>query len=212
MKRLVAYTCTLAVIALLATSEVCHAEELVHINFGLIPLGLGIAPDQEEYEAVSPTGSDRIAGEFHWAPELFAGVDIRTPASGGSAGIFVTEIMRTGLSGSLYGAELAYILPHADNTEFLQRLKVGAFYADLDWEGDHTNVDFEETIGYQAGYAFDADLGQGAVAIHCEVLYRQMEFDARTGLCTQATSDTLDLSGVVLNLGVRFDFPVGGGE
>ena len=213
MRRLGAYTCTLAVIALLATSATCHAEKLVNIDFGLMPLGLGIAPDQGGFTAErygDPYSyRDEIGDDVHLAPELFFGIDIRTPASGVGINAFGCRIEHSGFSGNLIGGEIAYILPHPDNTGFLQRLKVGAFNVSLDWEADHTEVVFEDTSGFQAGYAFDAGR---TFAFHLEVLYREMEFDANGVGSTETSSSTLDLSGVVVNVGMRWNIPVGKGE
>jgi len=178
-----------------------RAEKLVNVTFGGL-VGLAYAPDQKGFSA----SGGNISDSFHIVPELFLGLDFRTPASGVGCDLFGGVISHGGFTGSFAGAEVSYILPHADKAKFLQRLKVGAFWANLDWaDSGVDNVTFKDTTGFQGGYAFD--VGR-TVAFHGEILYRQMAFDLEPG-ATFPSADKLDLSGVVVNFGVRFNFPVG---
>lgn len=191
----------------LSIISVAHAGKRWHFNFGLIPAGILYAPDVEGFKS-SKSGfysyeSEEISGQVGYAPGAFIGLDFDTNRSGIGFDVFGNYIVSEILTGSILGTNISYIFPHAANSVFSARLKGGIVYGSLNWEGDYTNVEFDDATGWQAGLEFD--IGK-KVRFYSELLYRSLEFDVDLQKSDNVNKSTIDLSGGVINLGIKFSF------
>jgi len=198
---------TLVFLFSLSISSVAHAEKRWHFNFGLIPAGMMISPDAEDFKARigSAGGSteESLEGNALYTPGAFIGLDFDTYRSGIGFDIFGNYVWSDAATGSVGGLNLSYIFPHNENGVFSARIKAGIIGGSLDWEGDHTTVEFDNATGWQSGLGFD--IGK-KVRFYAELLYRSLEFDVDREKSDTVNKSTLDLSGAVINLGIKFSF------
>ncbi len=194
-----------ALLCILASSA-AEAEEPLRFNFGVFPVGLMISPDVDGFRASSGGWSEEISGSSLYAPGVFAGVDYDTNASGVGVDVFGSGLISGALTGSVIGANVSYILPHSAEGIFRPRIKGGVIRGTLEWEGDHTDVEFDDATGWQAGVGFDIGRPRWKFSIYGEVLYRNLEFDVKTSSGTTANRSTLDMTGGVVNVGMKFSF------
>lgn len=196
-----AFIVTAALLYVFASS-LAEAGEQWHFNFGVFPLGVIIAPNIDGFSASRGYYTETITGTAGYAPGIFAGVDYDTNKSGIGIDVFGSEILSDVLTGSIFGTNVSYILPHAEDGIFRGRIKGGVMHGTLEWEGD-TRVNFDDATGWQAGIGFDVGRNIG---FYGELLYRRLEFNVNRPISDSTNKDTLNLSGGVVNLGVKFMF------
>jgi hypothetical protein len=201
MKRLVLAGVLLTT---LVAASPAFAESPMSVNFGFVPLGIGMVQNQDGFSAEKGGRTDEINSQSLYSPSMFWGMDFKTPMGGFGFDLVGASLMHGAYHGTVGGVEFAFILPHPEGSRMSQRIKYGYLTGSLNWQADHTDVKFDDATGWQAGYAMD--LGRTA-QFHFEILYRNLVFDVIGGDPT--SDDKLDLSGVVMNLGIRFDIDMG---
>lgn len=205
MKRVLAgaFLC----LVVLSLSADAFAGETVKVNFGLIPLGLMISPDLDGFTAYKSgyyySATDEVEGSGLYTPGAFFGVDFDPGVSGVGLEVFGSGIVSGAVTGSLFGGNLSYILPHEKRGVARARIKAGVVKGSLDWEGDLTAVRFEDATGWQAGVG--VEVGR-VVGFYAEALYRSLEFDVDLARSDAVSDPVFDLSGGVINIGVKFSF------
>jgi hypothetical protein len=172
------------------------------------PVSFMKSPDVDGFYVQRPGARDEIDGDTAWTPSINAGI-------GFNAGDSVLLDATLGV-GWYYGGQ-------ALGSNFVtQRLaahyKLGKFvtlgaqvgliqFDDLDWKGDYSgsNVQFSHSNGYLAGLSFTA--GSDRVSFSLSVEYVSLDdFDVTTTGGWTASSNSLDLSGTLINMGVLFRF------
>jgi hypothetical protein len=195
--------CVYAFFIIFLTSSFAYAERPVSFNFGLMPGGLLVAPDAEGFKARDVRGSTTISGSMAFAPGAFIGLDFDTGSSGIGIDFFGSYLWSDAVTGDIYGANVSYIFPHNEDNVFEARIKGGVVAGSLDWESNFNDVEFEDASGWQAGIGMDV----GRTVKFCaELLYRDLVFDVDTAASDSTNRSQLDLSGGVINLGVKFEF------
>jgi hypothetical protein len=195
----------------LVSSTSAFAGELVHFNFGFFPAGFMISPNAHGFKAENSSSSyyydyyesEEIKGAGLYTPGAFIGLDIDTNNSGVGFDVFGNYIYSNAVTGYLAGGNVSYIFPHPENSIFTARIKGGFVHGSLNWEGKLTDVTFDDANGWQAGIAFD--VGR-KVKFYTELLYRSLKFNVRETSADYISKPDLDLSGGVINLGIKFSF------
>ncbi|MBI4824073.1 MAG: hypothetical protein HY805_07595 [Nitrospirae bacterium] len=191
---------------LLFSSLADAGEKQWYFNFGVYP-GIIFAPDVNGFTAERTSGSwlytETIEGAVGFALGAYVGVDYDTNKSGVGIDVFGSRLISDAITGSISGVNVSYIFPHAEKSTFLARIKGGVVKGSLEWEGEYTEVEFKDASGWQGGMAFEVGRNVG---VYGEALYRDLKFDVDTARSDTTNRTTMDLSGVVVNMGVRFRF------
>jgi hypothetical protein len=199
--------CVVVLSVFICLSTTSYVYGGVHFNFGLIPAGIVIAPDIDGFKAYKSSGwsyrSETISGSVLYSPGGFIGLDFDSTKSGLGIDVFGNYMWSNAITGYIKGANVSYIFPHPEDSKFIMRVKGGYINGSLDWEGDYTKVVFDDADGWQAGIAFD--VGK-KVLFYSELLYRSLEFDVNLAESDSVNRSLLDLSGAVINLGIKFSF------
>lgn len=172
------------------------------------PVSFMISPDVDGFYVQSSGIRDEIDGRTAWTPSINAGL-------GFNAGDSVLLDATLGV-GWYHGGEA---LESSFVTQRLSaRFKLGKFitlgaqagliqFDNLDWKGDYaaSNVQFSDSDGYLAGLSFTA--GSERVSFSLSVEYVNLDdFDVTTTGGWTPSSNSLDLSGALVNMGVLLRF------
>lgn len=205
MKRMLAAGVAFAVMGIVSPA---FAESPMSVNFGFVPLGIGMVEGQDGFSAEYQGRVDEIESSTVYTPSMFWGMDFKSPMGGFGFDLLGAYLIGEEYRGTIGGVEVAFILPHPDGSRMSQRLKAGYLGGKLEWEGNDTVVEFDDAQGWQAGYAMD--LGRTG-QFHFELLYRNLVFDVDRDQSDPTNDGELDLSGIVMNIGIRFDLDMGFG-
>lgn len=172
------------------------------------PASLMVSPDADGFYVRNVWGREEIEGTTAWTPSIHAGIGFNV---GDKAVIDATVGV-----GWYYGGEA---LESSFITERLSaRFKLGNVitlgaqvgliqFDDLEWNGDfaESNVQFSDSNGYLGGLAFTA--GSDRVSFSLSVEYVNLDdFDVTTTGGWIPSSNSLDLSGTLINMGVLLRF------
>ena len=182
--------------------------ETVKFTLRADPVSFMISPDIDGFYVQSSGIREEIDGSTAWTPSINAGI-------GFNAGDSVLLDATLGV-GWYYGGEA---LESSFVTQRLSvRFKLGKVvtlgaqlgliqFDDLEWNGDYaqSNVNFSDSDGYLAGLSFTA--GSERVSFSLSVEYVSLDdFDVTTTGGWTPSSNSLDLSGALVNMGVLLRF------
>ena len=197
-----------AMISVLMISGNGIAGETVKFILRADPASIMISPDVDGFYVQRPGMRDEIDGTTAYTPSINAGI-------GFNAGDSVLLDALLGV-GWYYGGQA---LESSFFTERLMaRYKIGKFvtlgaqvgliqFDSLDWKGDYaeSDVHFSDSNGYLAGLSFTA--GSDRVSFSLSVEHVGLDdFDVTTTAGWTPSSNKLDLSGTLINMGVLFRF------
>jgi len=172
------------------------------------PASFMISPDADGFYVRNALGREEVDGTTAWTPSIHAGIGFNVGD--------LAELDATVGVGWYYGGE---VLESSFITQRLSaRFKLGKVvtlgaqfgliqFDDLEWNGDYaqSNVKFSDSDGYLAGLAFTA--GSDKVSFSLSVEYVKLDdFDVTTTGGWTPSSNSLDLSGTLINLGVLLRF------
>ncbi|MCG6974277.1 MAG: hypothetical protein LJE66_14130 [Desulfobacterales bacterium] len=198
----------LAMITVFMMSGSGIAGETVKFILRADPASFMISPDVDGFYIQGPGIRDEIDGSTAWTPSIDAGI-------GFNVGDSVLLDATLGV-GWYYGGEA---LESSFVTQRLSaRFKLGKTmtlgaqagliqFDNLDWKGDYagSNVQFSSSDGYLAGLSFTA--GSERVSFSLSVEYVSLDdFDVTTTGGWTPSSNSLDLSGALVNMGVLLRF------
>jgi hypothetical protein len=184
------------------------AGETVKFILRADPASFMVSPDIDNFYVKNSGTRVDVNRYTAWTPSINAGI-------GFNAGDSVLLDATLGV-GWYYGGQAL------ESNFVTQRLsahyKLGKFvtlgaqvgliqFDDLDWKGDYSgsNVQFSHSNGYLAGLSFTA--GSDRVSFSLSVEYVSLDdFDVTTTGGWTASSNSLDLSGTLINMGVLFRF------
>jgi hypothetical protein len=184
------------------------AGETVKFVLRADPVSFMISPDIDGFYVQNSGIREEIDGTTAWTPSIHAGI-------GFDAGDKVLLDATVGV-GLYYGGE---VLESSFVTQRLSaRFKLGKVvtlgaqfgliqFDDLEWDGDDakSNVNFSDSDGYLAGLSFTA--GSDRVSFSLSVEYVSLDdFDVTTTGGWTPSSNNLDLSGTLINMGVLLRF------
>lgn len=198
----------LAMISVFIMSGNGIAGETVKIILRADPVSFMISPDADGFYIQGPGIRDEINGRTAWTPSLNAGIGLNVGDS-----VLLDATLGVGW---YYGGEA---LESSFVTQRLSaRVKLGTVitlgaqagliqFDNLDWKGDYagSNVQFSDSDGYLAGLSFTA--GSEKVSFSLSVEYVSLDdFDVTTTAGYTPSSNSLDLSGALVNMGVLLRF------
>jgi hypothetical protein len=184
------------------------AGETVKFILRADPVSFMISPDVDGFYVQRPGIRDEIDGKTAWTPSINAGI-------GFNAGDSVLLEATLGVGWYKGGEAL-------ESSFVTQRLsahyKLGKFvtlgaqvgliqFDNLDWKGDYagSNVQFSHSNGYLTGLSFTA--GSDRVSFSLSVEHASLnDFDVTTTGGWTPSSNKLDLSGTLINMGVLLRF------
>ena len=182
--------------------------ETVKFILSADPVSFMISPDIDDFYIQGSGIREEVDGYTSWTPSINAGI-------GFNAGDSVLLDATLG-AGWYYGGE---VFESSFVTERLSaRIKLSKVitlgarlgliqFDDLEWDGDYgqSNIKFSDSDGYLAGLSFTA--GSDRVSFSLSVEYVKLDdFDVTTTGGWTSSSNSLDLSGTLINMGVLFRF------
>ena len=182
--------------------------ETVKFILSADPVSFMISPDIDDFYIQGSGIREEVDGYTSWTPSINAGI-------GFNAGDSVLLDATLGV-GWYYGGE---VFESSFVTERLSaRIKLSKVitlgarlgliqFDDLEWDGDYgqSNIKFSDSDGYIAGLSFTA--GSDRVSFSLSVEYVGLDdFDVKTTGGWTSSSNSLDLSGTLINMGVLFRF------
>jgi hypothetical protein len=184
------------------------AGETVKFVLRADPASFMVSPDVDGFYVRNALALEEVKGTTAWTPSIHAGI-------GFNLGDLAVLDATVGV-GWYYGGEA---LESSFVTERLSaRFKLGKVvtlgaqlgliqFDDLEWDGDFakSNVKFSDSDGYSAGLSFTA--GSDRVSFSLSVEYVNLDdFDVTTTGGWTPSSNSLDLSGTLVNMGVLLRF------
>lgn len=184
------------------------AGETVKFVLRADPASFMISSDIDGFYVQNSGIREEVDGTTAWTPSIHAGI-------GFNVGDKVLLDATVGV-GWYYGGE---VLESSFITQRLSaRFKLGKVvslgaqfgliqFDDLEWDGDdaQSNVNFSDSDGYLAGLLFTA--GSDRVSFSLSVEYVSLDdFDVTTTGGWTPSSNSLDLSGTLINMGVLLRF------
>jgi hypothetical protein len=182
--------------------------ETVKFILSADPVSFMISPDIDDFYIQGSGIREEVDGYTSWTPSINLGI-------GFNAGDSVLLDATLGV-GWYYGGE---VFESSFVTERLSaRIKLSKVitlgarlgliqFDDLEWDGDYgqSNIKFSDSDGYIAGLSFTA--GSDRVSFSLSVEYVSLDdFDVTTTGGWTSSSNSLDLSGTLINMGVLFRF------
>jgi hypothetical protein len=184
------------------------AGETVKFILSVDPVSFMISPDIDDFYIQGSGIREEVDGYTSWTPSINAGIGFNVGSS-----VLLDATLGVGW---YYGGE---VFESSFVTERLSaRFKVSKVitlgarlgliqFDDLEWDGDYgqSNIKFSDSDGYLAGLSFTA--GSDRVSFSLSVEYVSLDdFDVTTTGGWTPSSDSLDLSGTLINMGVLFRF------
>jgi hypothetical protein len=197
-----------AIISVFIMSGSGIAGEKVKFILRADPVSFMRSPDVDGFYVQSSGVRDEIDGSTAWTPSINAGI-------GFNVGDSVLLDATLGV-GWYYGGEA--LESNFVTQRLSARFKLGKSitlgaqagliqFDNLDWKGDYagSNVQFSDSDGYLAGLSFTA--GSQRVSFSLSVEYVSLDdFDVTTTGGWTPSSNRLDLSGALVNMGVLLRF------
>jgi hypothetical protein len=198
-----------AVIFMCMVGSNAFAGEKVKFVMDVSPGAFMISPDADGFSVTNTSGwitwTESVDGTGSWAPNATLGVgydagDMMTIDLTGGGGFWVNEAFdaTTFLIGKI---SAAFRL----GKYFTLGAQAGVIhFNEPEWQGI-AQVKFSDSDGFLAGGAFTA--GTDKISFYLSVEYMDIDpLDVTTSGGWQANSNELDLSGTMVNLGVKFRF------
>ena len=192
-------------VAILLSSHTVWAAGAVTPIMDLEPASFLISPDIDGLEFRQTTGMyteiEEMDGDGSWTPTIPAGVGFNADVvtfdlTGGFSGVY-----NSAFSGYMVRGEFASLFEFGNMFRFGPH--VGIVRMDLNYEGD-ADVDLSSESGYLVGMRFTAGRTIHFIANFDYLGMEKMDVEARNGWV--ANDDRLDMSGMLVTMGVRFRF------
>ncbi len=171
----------------------------------LEPAGFLISPDIDGLEFRRSSGFvtevEEMEGDGSWTPTIRAGIGFNADVvtfdlTGGFSGVY-----NSAFSGYMVRGEFGTLFEFGQMVRFGPH--VGIVRMDLDYEGD-ADVDLSSETGYLVGMRLTAGRTIHFIANFDYLGMEKMDVEGRNGWV--ANDDRLDMSGVLVTMGVRLRF------
>lgn len=202
MKKTVMGICMVFCVSTISATSFAGVDFVLDIK----PASLLVSPDVDGFE-VERSGYywDTVEGTGSWMPTLKAGIGIDTS----SLYIDVTGglgyLWNDAFHANMYLADVAVRFKLGRVVTLGPHISVVSF--DPTWEGelsDSDDVELSECTGFMPGLCLTA--GGKIVSFSLSLDYLSASFDVETHNGWRANDDSLDMSGLSLNLGVLLRF------
>jgi hypothetical protein len=172
------------------------------------PVSVMKSPDVDGFYVQRPGIRDEIDGDTAWTPSINAGIGFNAGDS-----VLLDATLGVGWYKGGEALESSFVTQRLSARFKLGKVvalgaQVGLIQFDnIDWKGDYagSNVQFSDSDGYLAGLSFTA--GSDRVSFSLSVEYVSLDdFDVTTTGGWTPSSNSLDLSGTLINMGVLLRF------
>jgi hypothetical protein len=197
-----------AMISVVMMSSNGITGETVKFILSADPASIMISPDIDGFYIQGPGIREEIDGYISWTPSINAGIGFNVGNS-----VLLDATLGAGwyyggepLESSFFTERLSARIKLSKVVTLGARLGLIQF-DDLEWDGDYgeSNITFSDSDGYLAGLSFTA--GSDRVSFSLSVEYVNLDdFDVTTTGGWTSSSNSLDLSGTLINMGVLFRF------
>lgn len=173
------------------------------MNFiaGLNPGVFLYSPDADGHRVSDGRISEEIDGYISNIATLNAGIGWEAPQYFLDLTGNIGYLYNSSFTGMVYGGDIALRLKLPSEVMTLGP-HVGIMAYDMDWDGE-TDVSLSDTTGFVAGLCFTA--GTKPFSFAASLDYFDASFDVESGN-NAVRNEELDISGIVLQLGVIFRF------
>lgn len=197
-----------AMISVLMISGNGIAGETVKFVLRADPASFMISPDVDGFYVQRPGTRDEIDGKTAFTPSINVGIGFNAGDS-----VLLDALLGVGWYYGGKALESSFV-----TQRLLARYKIGKFvtlgaeagliqFDKLDWKGDYaeSEVHFSRSNGYLAGLSFTAGSDRVSFSLSVERVSLD-DFDVTTTAGWTPSSNKLDLSGTLINMGVLFRF------
>ncbi len=172
------------------------------------PVSFMISPDVDGFYVQSTGIRDEIDGSSAWTPNINAGIGFNARDS-----VLLDATLGVGWYHGGEALESSFVTQRLSAHYQLGKFvalgaQVGLIQFDnLDWKGDYagSDIQFSHSNGYLAGLSFTAGSARVSFSLSAEYVGLK-DFDVTTTGGWTPSSNSLDLSGTLINMGVLFRF------
>jgi hypothetical protein len=184
------------------------AGESVKFILRADPVSFMKSPDVDGFYVQRSGMRDEVDGDTAWTPSINAGIGFNAGDS-----VLLDATLGVGWYHGGEALESSFVTQRLSARFKLSKVitvgaQVGLIQFDnLDWKGDYagSNLQFSDSDGYLAGLSFTA--GSERVSFSLSVEYVSLDdFDVTTTAGWTPSSNSLDLSGALVNMGVLLRF------